>query len=88
MAGVPMRAAVATSLAIVAAKSLIGFTGDLAAGTPIDAPFLLAFTALVAAGLVVGLQLAKRVEPARLQRGFGALVLLAGAAMFLLEWRA
>ena len=88
MAGVPMRAAVATSLAIVAAKSLIGFTGDLAAGTPIDAPFLLAFTALVAAGLVVGLQLAKRVESARLQRGFGALVLLAGAAMFLLEWRA
>jgi uncharacterized membrane protein YfcA len=88
MAGVPMRAAVATSLAIVAAKSLIGFTGDLAAGTPIDAPFLLAFTALVAAGLVVGLQLAKRVEPARLQRGFGALVLLAGAVMILLEWRA
>jgi uncharacterized membrane protein YfcA len=86
LAGLDMQRAVATSLAIVAAKSLIGFTGDVAAGTPLDFSFLLTFAALVAAGLVAGMWLGRGIDGARLQRAFGALVLVSGVAMFLAEW--
>jgi len=86
LAGIDMQRAVATSLAIVAAKSLIGFTGDVAAGAPLDFSFLLVFSGLVAAGLLAGQQLARKLEGARLQQAFGALVLVAGAAMFIAEW--
>lgn len=85
-AGLDMPRAVATSLAIVAAKSLIGFTGDIAAGTPLDVPFLLGFAALVAGGLGVGMRWARGLDAVRLQRAFGALVLAAGLAMFIAEW--
>jgi len=39
-ARLPMKLAVGTSLAIIAVNSLVGFSGDLSAGTPIDWTFL------------------------------------------------
>jgi hypothetical protein len=41
LAKLPMKQAVGTSLIIIAAKSLIGFTGDLKGGEVIDWNFLL-----------------------------------------------
>src|SRR5436190_8809487 len=38
-----MKQAIGTSLVIIAAKSLIGFTGDILQGSPMDWTFLLTF---------------------------------------------
>ncbi len=80
-AKIPMKMAVGTSLMIIAAKSLIGFTGDLG-NQPIDWSFLLLFTGLSIAGLFVGEYLSKFISGALLKKGFGYFVL--GMAIFIL----
>ena len=77
LAKLPMKKAVATSLMIIAIKSLIGFTGDIE-NIDIDWPFLLLFTALSAAGIFVGIYLNKFIDGNKLKRGFGYFVLVMG----------
>lgn len=80
-ANLPMRQAVATSLAIIAAKSLLGFTGDLMAGfTPAPALTIL-FTGLTIAGMIVGIQVARKATDSHLKAAFGGIVLLLGLAI-------
>lgn len=71
----PMKKAVGTSLLIIAAKSLIGFTGDVS-HMPINWMFLFMVTLLAAAGIYGGNYFAKRVSSHRLQKGFGWFVLV------------
>lgn len=78
-ARLPMKMAVGTSLAIIALNSLIGFTGDLSAGTPIDWPFLLGFLAFALGGIVLGTYLARFISGARLKPAFGWFTLAMGA---------
>ena len=78
-ARLPMKTAVGTSLAIIALNSLIGFTGDLSAGTPIDWPFLLGFLAFALGGIVLGTYLARFISGARLRPAFGWFTLAMGA---------
>ena len=73
----PMKQAVGTSLLIIAAKSLIGFTGDLGNST-INWTLLLSVTALAIAGIFIGDKLSKRIDGDQLKRGFGWFVLLMG----------
>jgi uncharacterized protein len=81
LAHIPMKLAVGTSLLIIAAKSLIGFTGDL--GTqPIDWSFMLIFTSLSIGGLFVGEYLSRFISGATLKKGFGYFVLV--MAVFIL----
>ncbi|CAD5270787.1 MULTISPECIES: sulfite exporter TauE/SafE family protein [unclassified Imperialibacter] len=81
LAHIPMKLAVGTSLLIIAAKSLIGFTGDL--GTqPIDWPFMLIFTSLSIGGLFLGEFLSRFISGAALKKGFGYFVLV--MAVFIL----
>ena len=81
LAHIPMKLAVGTSLLIIAAKSLIGFTGDL--GTqPIDWPFMLIFTSLSIGGLFLGEYLSRFISGAALKKGFGYFVLV--MAVFIL----
>ncbi|KAB7729995.1 TSUP family transporter [Rudanella paleaurantiibacter] len=77
LARLPMRMAVGTSLLIIAAKSLIGFVGDVANLT-IDWAFLLEFTALSVVGIFVGMYLSRYVASARLKKAFGWFVLIMG----------
>ena len=77
-ARLPMKLAVGTSLAIIALNSLIGFTGDLSAGTPIAWPFLLGFLAFALGGIVLGTYLARFVPGARLKPAFGWFTLAMG----------
>jgi uncharacterized membrane protein YfcA len=78
-ARLPMKLAVGTSLAIIALNSLIGFTGDLSAGTPIAWPFLLGFLAFALGGIVLGTYLARFIPGARLKPAFGWFTLAMGA---------
>ena len=77
LARLPMKMAVGTSLLIIAAKSLVGFLGDLGT-TKVDWPFLLAFTALSVLGIFFGTYLAKYVPGEKLKKAFGWFVLVMG----------
>ena len=77
LARLPMKMAVGTSLLIIAAKSLVGFLGDLGT-TKIDWPFLLQFTALSILGIFLGTYLAKYVPGEKLKKAFGWFVLVMG----------
>ena len=77
-ARLPMKLAVGTSLAIIAMNSLIGFTGDLSAGTPIAWTFLLGFLAFALGGIVLGTYLARFIPGAKLKPAFGWFTLAMG----------
>lgn len=74
----PMKEAIATSLLIIAAKSLIGFTGDLT-NYKMDWQLLLIVTALAIAGIFIGDGLSKKIAGEKLKKGFGWFVLTMGA---------
>jgi len=84
LSNLPMKKAIGTSLAIIAAKSLIGFLGDLAV-INIDWKMLLSFTALAAAGIFVGHKLSSKVNGNQLKKGFGWFVLIMGTYIFIKE---
>jgi hypothetical protein len=71
----PMKMAVGTSLLIIAAKSLIGFLGDLG-NQAIDWQFLLIFTALSIVGIFFGTYLTKFIPGEKLKKSFGYFVLI------------
>jgi uncharacterized protein len=73
----PMKQAVGTSLLIIAAKSLIGFTGDLG-HFDIDWGLLLPVTGLAIIGIFIGDALSKKLNADRLKTGFGWFVLVMG----------
>ncbi len=77
LAKLPMKKAVATSLLIIAIKSLIGFIGDIE-NLEIDWKFLLSFTALSVVGIFIGIWLNKFIEGGKLKKYFGWFVLVMG----------
>lgn len=80
----PMKQAVGTSLLIIAAKSLFGFTGDLAHQS-MDWILLLSVTALAIVGIFIGSRLSKRVSAQSLKSGFGWFVLVMGIYIIVKE---
>jgi len=80
----PMKQAIGTSLIIIAAKSLIGFTGDLGKQT-MDWTLLASVTALAIVGIFIGNALGKKVSPNSLKKGFGWFVLVMGIYIILKE---
>ncbi|MCX6118066.1 MAG: sulfite exporter TauE/SafE family protein [Proteobacteria bacterium] len=78
LVGLPMKIAVGTSLFIIAAKSLVGFTGDLQRHEVIDWQLLLSMSAIAIVGLFLGVWLSKRVSEKALKKGFGYFVLIMG----------
>jgi len=77
LAKLPMKKAVATSLMIIAVKSLIGFIGDVE-NMEIDWTFLIIFTGLSIAGIWLGVYLNNFINGKKLKKGFGWFVLLMG----------
>jgi uncharacterized membrane protein YfcA len=73
----PMKQAVGTSLVIIAAKSLIGFTGDLQTQV-IDWKLLLTVSILAIAGIFIGDRLSKKLDGNNLKKAFGWFVLIMG----------
>lgn len=82
LAGLPIKTAVGTSLMIIAAKSLIGFTGDVGTLT-IDWLFLMTNTAISIGGTLVGAKLAGYVKAGVLKPVFGYFVFVMGTFMAL-----
>lgn len=84
LAKLPMKKAVATSLMIIAIKSLIGFLGDVQ-NLEIDWTFLSIFTAVSVVGIFIGIYLNKFIDGKKLKKGFGWFVLIMGAYIVLKE---
>lgn len=82
----PMKQAVGTSLLIIAAKSLIGFTGDVMENANrMDWTLLSIVTTLAVIGIFVGNRLSKKIEGAALKKGFGWFVLVMGLYIIMKE---
>jgi hypothetical protein len=79
LVGMPMKIAVGTSLFIIAAKSLIGFIGDIQHQASIDWTLLFSIAGIAIIGLFVGMKLTKKVSESALKKGFGYFVLVMGA---------
>jgi len=76
-AKLPMKKAVGTSLLIIAAKSLIGFIGDVQRpDLIIDWTLLLTVTAIAILGIFIGIYLTKFIDGKKLKKGFGWFVLI------------
>ena len=80
----PMKSAIGTSLLIIAAKSLIGFLGDLS-HTTMNWNLLLPVTALAVGGIFIGDRLSKKMQPQILKKLFGWFVLVLGIYIILKE---
>jgi uncharacterized protein len=70
----PMKIAVGTSLVIIAAKSLIGFLGDLS-HMKMDWKLLIIFSLLAVSGIFAGNKISHKFDNAGLKKGFGWFVL-------------
>jgi uncharacterized protein len=85
LAKLPMKKAVGTSLVIIAAKSLIGFIGDMKGDEIIDWKFLLVFSAIAIVGIISGSILSKKISGDKLKPAFGWFVLVMGIYIILKE---
>jgi uncharacterized protein len=85
LAKLPMKQAVGTSLIIIAAKSLIGFTGDLKGNETIDWSFLITFSAIAIVGILAGSQFSKKMSNDKLKPIFGWFILVMGVYIILKE---
>ena len=80
----PMKQAVGTSLLIIAAKSLIGFTGDMAQ-YQMDWRLLGIVSALAIVGIFVGNRFSRNVDGNKLKKAFGWFVLVMGIYILVKE---
>lgn len=81
----PMRMAVGTSLMIIAAKSLIGFIGDIQQDIGVDWPLLFIFIGLAVIGIFIGNIWSKKIQGSRLKTTFGWFVLFMGIYILIKE---
>ncbi len=79
LVGMPMKIAVGTSLFIIAAKSLLGFIGDIQHQAYIDWKLLFTVSGIAIAGLFIGMSVSKKISEKTLKKGFGYFVLIMGA---------
>jgi uncharacterized protein len=71
LAKVPMKTAIGTSLMIIAAKSLIGFMGDVSEQPDINWKLLSIFTLFAIGGIFIGMILIRHVPGTKLKPAFG-----------------
>jgi len=83
-AGLGMKNAVATSLAIIAINALIGFGGSLGE-TELDWILLSQLSGLAIIGILIGQFLSKKISNEKLKPAFGWFVLLMGIYIFIKE---
>jgi len=75
-----MIAAIPTSLAIIAAQSLVGFTGTLS-NTPTDWAFASSLTGVSLIGMLSGNYFKQKIAPEKLKPIFGVFVIVIGVLM-------
>ncbi len=80
-----MKVAIATSLAIISLKSLVGFLGDVQ-NLEINWVFLLTFTLISVIGIFIGQLFSQKVADNMLKMVFGLFVILIGLLILLIEF--
>lgn len=85
LARLPMKMAVGTSLIIIAAKSLIGFLGDLGAKTELDWSILIIFSVFAILGIFIGSYLSKHISSKKLKPAFGWFVMIMSVYIIIKE---
>ncbi len=78
----PMKKAIASSIFIISIKSIVGFLGDLS-HTVIDWKFLSIIIVLATTGIITGNFLNKKMDGAKLKKGFGWFVLAMSLVIFI-----
>lgn len=84
LSGLPMKQAVGTSLLIIAAKSLIGFLGDVTEYA-MDWRLLTVVSLIAMTGILAGNAMSRKVDGERLKKGFGWFVLAMGLYILIRE---
>lgn len=84
LGGLPMVAAVATSLLVIGMNTASGLTGALMSVT-LDWPIVLAFTGVAVAGSLLGARITGRIPEQALRRSFGIFVLAMGVLVLTQE---
>ncbi len=85
LGGLPMKIAIGTDLLIIAAKSLLGFVGEMQVTEGIDYGFVGMIIVLPLAGMALGTYLNKRAPAQLLRTAFGWLVLVMGSYIVVRE---
>lgn len=86
LANVEMKVAIATSLIIIAFKSLSGFFLGDALTMEINWQFLAVFTSLSLVGIFIGSYLGTFIDGKKLKKGFGYFILLMAIFIFYMEF--
>ena len=84
-ANLPMKQAVGTSLFIIFINSLIGFGSDLIGGIELNYKLLFIISVMSLLGLVIGTQVSKKIDGAKLKPVFGWFVLIMGIYIIVTE---
>lgn len=84
-AGLSMKNAVGTSLVIISINSIIGFLGDLYT-LNIDWSFLITFSFLTIAGILLGGYLSKFISNKKLKKSFGFFIMLMAVYIIIKEF--
>ncbi len=87
LVGLPMKRAVGTSLFIIAAKSLLGFIGDIQHQPFIEWALLVKVALIAIVGLFIGVSLSNKVSEKDLKKGFGIFVLVMGTFILIDQMR-
>jgi uncharacterized membrane protein YfcA len=83
-AGMPMTAAIGTSLLVIVLNAAAGFAG-YASHVAVDARLVASVAAAAVVGSLIGTRLATRVDPTSLRRAFAAFVMVMGALILVRE---
>lgn len=86
LAKVKMKVAIATSLIIIAAKSLLGFFLGDAITMNVNWSFLILFTTISLIGIFLGSYLSNFVDGKKLKKGFGYFIFLMAIFIFYMEF--
>lgn len=84
LGGLPMHAAIGTSLLVIAMKSFAGLAGYIA-HVPVDTTAAAVVGACAVSGTFLGSRLARVLSGAQLQRGFGLFVLVVASILVAVE---
>lgn len=83
--GLPVRAAVATSLFVIALNGLFGFASDMISASSVDWTLLGRFTALTSLGLAGGMRISRQLTEGQLRVWFAWLVIVMAVAIVIKE---
>ena len=81
--GFSMKEAIGTSLAIIAINSLVGFSGDLHHGLPLNWYLIGIFITMTLVGVLIGSMMSQHIDGRKLKAGFAYFTLIIGVMILI-----